>query len=766
MTGRLEDHRLLSGQGSFVDDVDRPNQRWLRVVRSPIAHGRIVGVDSSEAMGSAGVTHVWTARDLPPGLRIPLRVDIPGAKVDAYLQPVLAKGRVRYVGEPVAVVIATDPYLVEDAAERVNLDLEELPAVLSVGDENQSDDDRFPLGTAVCTLDAGFGDVEAAFAGAHHVTTVAVEVGRHSAVPLECRGLVAEWDTATRRLELWGATKVPVFLKRTLASLLELPEHQIHAWPGDAGGGFGVRGELYPEDVLVAWAAKELRCAVKWVEDRSEHLVAANHSRQQAHQLAAAFDADGRIRGLKAFIRHDNGAYIRTHGVAVPELTISMLPGPYRIPAYEARIEVGLTNKTPCGTYRAPGRYEGTFSREHLLDLAADELGMDRVDLRRRNLLTPDELPHERALTALGTPMVLDDADYPSTLETCLRAIDDWPARCEALAAQGRMAGWGIACFLEKSGFGPFETGEVRIDRTGAIRAFGGATSLGQGAETVVACIVGAALRVDPGTIDVELGDTDNVPWGGGSFASRSTVVGGSALHLAAVAVAETATRVGGEILGAGRRVRLMDGRVETVDAPHRSVSLADIAAACEPGGTHASADASGLCAVRVFTVDRMTYPDGVHAALVSVDPGTGQVRVERYLVVYEVGRAVSRQLLEGQLVGGAAQAIGGALFEAFVYDENGQPLSTTFADYLLPTAAEVPMVDTIIRECHPARNNPLGVKGGGEGGITAGGGAIANAVRNALGLETAVPELPLVPELVLDLLRSTTVDGATPEGR
>jgi carbon-monoxide dehydrogenase large subunit len=751
---RLEDRRLLVGQGRFVDDVTRPGQRWLRVVRSPIAHGRIREIDVADALCAEGVTAVWTAKDLPEDLRIPVRIVIGGLALEEYLQPVLASEFVRYVGEPVAVVIASDPYLCEDAADRVRLDFEELPAVLHVGANSSGE------GRTACTLEAGFGDVEAAFSAAHHVTEITVSIGRHSAVPLECRGLVAEWDEALAHLDIWGATKVPVFLKRTLASLLDLDAHQIHCWPSDAGGGFGVRGEVYPEDVLVSFAAKKLGGAVKWVEDRAEHLVAANHSRDQTHQLSAAFDEDGTIRGLKASVLHDNGAYIRTHGVVVPELTISMLPGPYRIPAYAARIEVGLTNKTPCGTYRSPGRFEGTFSREHLLDVAASELGIDRIELRRRNLLTLSDMPHQRDLSALGTPMILADADYRATLEAAVAAMSDWPKQRDELIAQGRKAGLGIACFVEKSGFGPFETGEVRIETTGAVRAFAGATSLGQGAETVVAKVVGDVLCTSPHSVEVELGDTDNVPWGGGSFASRSTVVGGSAIHLAATAVKETALAVGAEMLGVDSGVRLVEGRVESLDEPTRSVTFAEIARACEPGGPYASPEAPGLRAVRVFSVDRMTYPDGVHAVLVSIDPETGQVRLERYLVVYEVGRAISMAMLEGQLVGGVAQAIGGALYEQFAYDDNGQPISTTFADYLLPTAEEVPAVETIIRECFPARTNPLGVKGGGEGGLTAGGGAIANAVRDALGLTGAVPQLPLTPELVLTLLRSTTHDG------
>ncbi len=402
---RKEDPRLLRGRGRFGADMSRPGQVWARIVRSPIAHGHLRAVHTTQAAAAPGVVAVVTAADLPGRLEIPVRLDVQGIDLSGYLQPVLAADTVRYVGEPLAVVLAADPYLAEDAAELVDMDIDEMPAVLDAAD-----------GTVAADFTLGYGDVAAAFARADHVVQTEVQIGRHGAVPLEPRTLLADPDPVTGKLAIFGMTKVPVFNRDLLAGLLGMDETLIHVHAVDAGGGFGARGEFYPEDFLVPWLARTLQRPVKWVEDRAEHLVAVNHSRQQAHRLAAAFDAGGRLLGLRAEVLHDNGAYCRTHGIIVPELTLAMLPGPYRVPAYRGRVRVVLTSKTPCGTYRAPGRFEGSTAREQLLDVAASQLGIDRVELRRRNLLTPGELPCSRAMSTLGTDVVLDDGDYPGLL--------------------------------------------------------------------------------------------------------------------------------------------------------------------------------------------------------------------------------------------------------------------------------------------------------------------------------------------------------------
>lgn len=743
---RKEDPRLLRGLGRFGDDVRRPGQLWGRVVRSPLAHGELRGVDTAAARAMDGVMTVVTAADLPDDLAIPVRLAVQGIDLGEYLQPVLAADRVRYVGEPVAVVAATDPYLAEDAAELVQPDIAELPPAVDA-----------EHGTTAADLELGFGDVDAAFAAAAHVVEVELAVGRHSAVPLEPRTLLADVDPSTGALDIFGMTKVPVYNQGVLAGMLGIDETLVRVHACDAGGGFGVRGEFYPEDFLVPWLARTLRRPVKWTEDRAEHLVAVNHSREQRHRVRAAIDSDARILGLDADVLHDNGAYCRTHGIIVPELTVAMLPGPYRVPAYRGRIRVALTNKTPCGTYRAPGRFEGSVVREQLLDVAADQLGIDRVELRRRNLLEPAELPHRRAMSTLGTDVVLDAGDYPGLLDKALRRSRDlaYPAEVERLRAEGKRAGLGVAMFLEKSGLGPYDTADVTVTRTGAILVHSGGTSLGQGIETVLSQIAADVFDVDPAVVTVVNGDTVLQPFGGGSWASRSTVVSGSAVHAGAAALRERVLQVAERMLEAAPEdLEVRDGAVGVVGARDSRVTLADVARACMPGSRYLTADEpAGLTARRRFEVDHMTYPYGVHVAVVSVDEGTEAVRVLRYLVAYEVGRAINPTMVAGQLRGGVAQGVGGALLEELGYDDAGQPQAVSFMDYQQPTAAEIPKIDVLVAEDAPSAGNPLGVKGAGEGGLAAAGAALASAVRDALGVDGSVRRLPMTATRVRNLV-------------
>jgi aerobic carbon-monoxide dehydrogenase large subunit len=757
---RKEDPRLLRGLGRFGADRSALGQVWARIVRSPVAHGRLRSVDTTGASAAAGVLAVVTAADLPGRPEIPVRLDVQGIDLSGYLQPVLATGVVRYAGEPLAVVVAADPYLAEDAAELVDVDIDEAPAVLDAAAAASPGSPRlFPGGNVAADFTLGYGDVAAAFARADHVVETEVRIGRHGAVPLEPRTLLAEPDPVTGELTIYGMTKVPVFNRDLLARLLGMDETMIHVPAVDAGGGFGARGEFYPEDYLVPWLARTLRRPVKWVEDRAEHLVAVNHSRQQVHRLAAAFDATGRLLGLRAEVVHDNGAYCRTHGIIVPELTLAMLPGPYRVPAYRGRVQVVLTSKTPCGTYRAPGRFEGSAAREQLLDVAASQLGIDRVELRRRNLLTAGELPCQRALNTLGTDVVLDAGDYPGLLAAAAAEAGrlGYPADVTEGRQAGRLRGLGVAAFLEKSGLGPQETADVVVSGTGAVHVYSGGTSLGQGIETVLAQIAADALGVDPAMVSVVNGDTDRQPFGGGSWASRSTVVAGSAVHAAAHAVRDRATEVAARMLeaSAGDLVN-DDGAVSVRGDPAARVTLAEIARATAPASRYLlPGEPAGLSARRRFEVAHMTYPYGVHIAVVDVDPGTGRVKVLRYLVAYEVGRAINPALVEGQLRGGAVQGIGGALLEEFCYDDAGQPQSATFMDYRMPTAAEVPPIDVLVTQDAPAPGNPLGVRGAGEGGVSAAGAVLASAVRDALGLAGSVGRLPLTAARVQELASS-----------
>ena len=754
---RKEDPRLLRGCGRFGDDVSAAGQVWARVVRSPIAHGRVRRVDLAQARRADGVTAAIAAGDVPAGLAIPVRLAVQGLDLSGYLQPVLAADVVRYVGEPLAVVVADDPYAAEDAAELVEIDIDEEPAVLDAAEAGRPGSPRlFPAGNVAADFTLGYGDTAAAFRRAAHVVEIEVAIGRHSGVPLEPRALLAVPEPRTGALSIFGMTKVPVFNRDVLAAMLGIDENLIHVHAVDAGGGFGVRGEFYPEDYLVPWLARTLGRPVKWAEDRAEHLVAVNHSRQQSHRVAAAFDAQGRISALSDEVMHDNGAYCRTHGIAVPELTVAMLPGPYRVPAYLGRVQVVLTNKTPCGTYRAPGRYEGTVAREQLLDVAADRLGIDRIELRRRNLLGPAELPHRRAMTTLGTDVVLDTGDYPALLAAAAAEVARLGYHDEAGGAghTGRPRGLGVAVYLEKSGLGPRDTADVAVTETGIVRVFSGGTSLGQGIETVLAQIAADALGVDLQAVDVVNGDTQLQPFGTGSWASRSTVVAGNAVHQAASAVRARATQLAARILEAAEDdLVVTDGTVSVRGDPAVAVGLGDVARAAAPASPYLRpGEPAGLAARRRFDVTHMTYPYGVHFAVVEVDPGTGRVRVLRYLVASEVGRAINPMLVEGQLRGGAAQGIGGALLEEFTYDETGQPQAITLMEYQMPTAADVPPIDVLLAQLAPSPGNPLGVMGAGEGGISAAGAAVASAVRDALGLAGGVARLPLTPPRVRSL--------------
>lgn len=746
---RKEDHRLLTGRGRFGSDVQRTKMLHARVIRSSVAHASGLSIDSSAARALPGVVDVVTAADLPGDLSIPVRLKVQNIDLTDHLQPVLAGSTVRYVGEPVAVVLAEDAYLAEDAAELVTVEFarEEDVAI-----------DAVQGGTVAADFTLGYGDIDAAFAEAAHVVGLTFDVGRHTAVPMEPRSLVVDIDPTATSIEIFGATKVPVFNQTTLAGMLGWDPAAIRMHAVDAGGGFGVRGEFYPEDFLIPWLAIRSRRPVSWIEDRAEHLVAVNHSRQQHHRIEVALTDDGTILGLRDDVVHDNGAYARTHGIIVPELTLAMLPGPYRVPAYEGRARAVLTNKTPCGTYRAPGRFEGTTVREQLIDLAADRLGIDRVELRRRNLLRSEELPHRRPVNTLGTDVVLDAGDYGGLLDKALARVRElgWQREVDSARDTGRAVGLGVVMFLEKSGLGPHETADVEVTRSGRVRVHSGGTSLGQGIETALAQVVADQLPVDLDRVDVVNGDTLLQPFGTGSWASRSTVLAGNAVQGAGREVAARMVELTSRMLEVSPDdLELVPGAVQVVGVPGSSATYTEIAAAAQPGSRYLEdGEAAGLSARYRFSIDHMTYPYGAHVAVVEIDPGTGGVKVLRYLVAYEVGRAVNPALVEDQLRGGVAQGVGGALFEEFAYDENGQPLSATFMDYLLPTAVETPEVELVVCEDSPATTNPLGVRGAGEGGLTAAGAALVTAVRDALGGVT-VSALPMTPDRVLEMMQS-----------
>jgi len=751
---RLEDRPLVTGCGMFAADIAFPHQLHMRVVRSQVAHGRIVAIDTTAALAVPEVAAVWTWRDvadIPP-------IDFRLSRIEslaAYRQTILASDRVRYVGDPVAALFAADPYVAEDAAELVAVAIEELPALLDAcGPVGAFEPGR---STEAGIVEKAYGDLDGALRSAHAVVELAVEIGRHSGVPMETRGAIARYDAARDILELHGAAKVPHSNRDAIARMLGRPPSSVHLHEGHVGGGFGVRGELYPEDVLVCLAALRLGVPVKWIEDRREHLIAANHSRQQHHRLRAAVDAQGRLLALDDEFFHDQGGYVRTHAATVPDLAAAMLPGPYRVPAYRAVGHIRLTNKTPGGTYRAPGRYETTFARERMMDAIAARLRLDPIELRRRNLIDKSEMPYARPFATLGADIVLDSGDYAGLLDKALLAVD-WntlQADLRRRRAQGEAVGAGLALFVEKSGLGPFDGVRVVVDHSGAVEVVTGAASVGQGVETAVAQICADALGVDYKRVRVTHGQTDRIDFGMGAFASRVTVMTGSATRIAACEVRAKALAVAAEMLQRpADRLDIVDGAVVARDSVGASVSLGAVAQALAPTSKLRGTRAPGLAADGWFFCDHMNYPYGVHIAVVRVDRATGGVAVERFLVAYDIGKAVNPMLVEGQIAGGFAQGLGGALLEEFCYDERGEPLAVTFADYLMPTAREVPALQVVITEDAPSPLNPLGLKGAGEAGVNAVGAAIASAIDAAIGMPGAVTRLPVTPQRLREILR------------
>jgi CO/xanthine dehydrogenase Mo-binding subunit len=751
---RLEDAPLIRGQGLFAADVNFPRQLALRIVRSPVAHGRIVAIDTEAARALPGVVAVWTAADVAGIPPIPFRATkVRG--LEPYCQPILATGQVRYAGEPIAAVFATDAYTAEDAADLVTAEIEDLPVVL---DATAAPAEFLPgLTTEPTIVHKSYGDVDAAFRDAHATVELELSVGRHSGVPLETRGAIARYNAAHDVLELHGTAKKQHWNRDEIARLLGRSPTGVHLFEGHVGGGFGVRGELYPEDLLVCLAALRLHRPIKWIEDRREHMVATNHSRQQHHRIRAAVDAEGRLLAIDDVFFHDQGAYVRTHGARVVDLAAGMLPGPYRLPAYRVAGHFRLTNKTPAATYRAPGRFETTFVRERLMDAIGARLGLSPIEIRRRNLVTPAEMPHERPLDTLGTDIVLDSGDYPALLDQAFDRFG-WPALQGELARRrqaGERVGVGLSFFVEKSGLGPSDGVRISVDATGGVELVSGAASVGQGVETILAQICAETLGVDYRRIRVVRGRTDRIEFGNGAHASRVTVMSGSATHLAALAVRDMALAMAAQLLqSTPEALTLVDGHIVRLSDPATPLMpLAEVARHMGPNSPLVVGRTPGLTAERWFYSNHMTYPYGVHLALVRLDPGTGEVRVERYLIANDIGRAINPALVEGQIVGGLAQGIGGALFEEFRYDEWGQPLSTTFADYLIPTLAEMPQSDVLIAEDAPSPLNPLGVKGAGEGGVNGVGAAIAAAVDDALGRPGAITALPILPRTVHALL-------------
>ena len=741
---RVEDPRFLRGAARFVADVNLEGQAHAVIARSSIAHGHIRAIETGDALAIPGVRAVITAHDLGPKVPvIPLRLQ-PLAALEPFRQPMLAHGKVRFVGEPLAVIVADSPQIAEDALERIGVEIEPLPAIVDRAHAEAGETVLFEdHGSNVAIRwTAMRGDAERAFANADYVRRETFRIQRHAALFMEPRGLVAQWDATARKLTLWGAAKVVFANRRILAASMGLTEQQIEMIEVDVGGGFGSRGEFYPEDFLIPFAARLLNRPVKWIEDRREHLMTANHARETECEVEIAATADGRILGLRGRSWTDNGAYIRTNGSVAPRNVAQFMSGPYDIENIALSTIQLTTNKTPAGTYRGPGRFEGDFVRERLIDLMAKDLGIDRVEIRRRNLVRETQMPYPLAtITPYESATELDSGDYRELLDRCLEDFG-WAekVKLDGQLVNGRYHGIAIGCFIEGGGAGPSENARMALETDGSISVYVGSASVGQGIETIMAQIAGDALGAPFDRIRVRHGSTGHVADGGGSYHSRSTVMGGSAIVLAADQLRDNIRKVAARALGCEPAEVTLDA--DTAKGPSdESLALSELSE-------------ESIEAEATFSSDKYTYAYGSLAAHVAVDAKTGHVEVIEVVSIKDVGRIINPATLHGQAVGAIVQGLGGSLLEHLVYDGDGQLLTGTLADYMVPSAECFPNIRSTVVELKPSPNNPLGAKGGGEGEIIPVGGVIANAVAAALADSGAEPfELPLSPPRIWALI-------------
>jgi len=743
---RLEDLRLVRGRGQYVDDLARDDMLHAAILRSSVGHGRIRSIDIAAATALPGVHVVITAADL--GERtpvVPMRLQ-PMPEFEPFAQPVMARDKVRYVGEALAMVLADSAGIAEDALGAIEVDIEPLPAVASWQTAARNETLLFEHGGSNVTMKfrAVLGDAAAAFKDAPYTRRERFSTQRHTALPMEPRGVLAQWDAAQGRLTVWGAAKVLFANRRILAKQMGLAETAIDMVENDVGGGFGARGEFYPEDFLVPFAARHCGRPVKWTEDRREHLMTINHAREAACEVEIACRRDGVILGLRGHAFVDMGAYMRTNGAIGARNIAQFMSGPYRVPNIDLDVSLLLTNKTPVGTYRGPGRFETDFFRERFFDMVARDLGIDQVEFRRRNLVGEAEMPHTLAtITPFKASDELDSGDYSVTLDRCLAEIG-WAekAKLKGELVDGRYQGLAVCCFIEGGAAGPKETARLVLEPDGRLTVYIGSAGVGQGLETAFAQIAADAMEMPMDRINRVLhGSTAYVSDGYGAYHSRSIVMGGSAILDAATKLRQAMRAEAARQLNCGAdEVVLADGRASAPGG--KSVSWAELAP--EP-----------ISVEGAFLNHKHTWAYGAHAAHVAVDAKTGHVALVDYVAVEDCGRMINPLTLKGQLVGAVVQGLGGAFLEHLVYDAHGQLLTGSLADYLVPTASDFPKIRGYMMESHPSPISPLGAKGAGEGGIISVGGLMANAVADALSSFGVEPrDLPLTPSAVWHLIR------------
>jgi aerobic carbon-monoxide dehydrogenase large subunit len=766
---RREDPRFLRGEGRFVDDVTLPGLLHAAFLRSPHAHARIVSIDAVRARRLPGVVAVFTHADLvrwmkplpvfgatPPGLAAAIRFDVHHAP-----QWALCKDVARHVGEPVAMVVADNRARAEDAAEAIDVVWEPLPAVADMVTAGEAGGPlvhpEWSTNVAV-GFTHGIGDAERALAAADVVLEETFHIQRYVGMPLETRGVVAQWDRRDGTLTTWNSTQVSHFVQQGLVTALELPPHKIRVIAPDLGGGFGTKASGYPEDVLVPLAARALNRPVKWIEDRREHMMAAAHARHQTHTIRLGARRDGTIVGLADRIWLDLGAY-NVWGIVLPYNTVAHLIGPYRIRDMKVDVKGVVTNKTPNAPYRGAGRPETVFAMDRAVDCLARRLGMDPADIRRKNYIRADELPWDFGMPYRdGNPLIYDSGDFPAALESALDAAgyDAFRREQAALRARGVWRGIGMSGYVEGTAIGPFEGAHLKLDLTGRVQIATGAVNSGQGHETAFAQVAADVLGVPLDWVTVTGGDTAAVAFGVGTFASRSGVTAGNSIADAARAVRAKLVDAAATLLeAAAGDVEIEDGKAFVRGAPDSAVELGKVVQASIPTFAKPGVASPDFEASAYHHVPTVTYASAVHVAQVEVDPGTGYVRLLKYVVAHDCGKVINPTIVEGQVHGGVAQGVGGALFEEMAYDGEGQLLTGTLMDYLVPSATDLPPIDTVHLE-YPSLRNPLGMKGLGEGGAISPPAAIANAIDDALApLGVRITETPASPARVLHAIET-----------
>ena len=770
---RNEDPVLLTGQALFTDDVQLPGMVHVAFLRSDYAHARIRSIDVSRALDRPGVIGVYTAEDLgdywQPGPLLVPPPPVEGIIFHQRTQVPLAKGKVRHVGEPVVMVVAESRYIAEDALDDIFVDYEPLEAVVDVEKALEPDAPLVheDLGTNLAArVVQRKGDYEAARAKADVIIQRRFYYDHGLAAAMENRGIVAHWDKKMQYLTVWDTTQAPVVIRNGLAKMLGLSESQVRVIAPFIGGAFGPKIMMfYPEEVLIPWLSMKLNRPVKWIEDRRENFVATTQERYQVHYAEIALTKEGRILGVKDRFYHDTGAY-DPYGLTVPINSQCTLLGPYDIPNYHSEMNVVFTNKTIVTPYRGAGRQHGVFVMERLLDLAAKELGIDRTEIRRRNFIPPDKFPYNNEIIYQDfAPLVYDSGNYEPALDLAMKLIDYEKFIKEEqprLRAEGKHVGLGIVAYVEGTGIGPYEGARVQVESTGKVNVATGVGTQGQSHFTSFAQIVAEQLDVDVRNIRVVTGDTAEFHWGTGTFASRGAVVAGNAIHAAAKKVREKVLQKASEEFGVPvEELELRGGYVHTKDG--RSMSLADLAVKANPlRGAVKPGTEPGLEATMYFGPERGATASGVHAMIVEVDPELMDVKIKKYVVVHDCGKVINPLVVEGQIHGGVAQGVGNSFYEEIVYNEDGQLLTASFMDYLIPTAMEVPPIEVGHVET-PSPWNELGTKGTGEAGAIPTAAAFVQAVEDALadyGIE--ILEAPLSPNRLFEILKEAQAKKGT----